>query len=316
MKMGVFLIFATLGIFSAPRNARAFDLFRRENRHVARGNEKLAANDPAGALEQYDLAARELPSEPRVHLNRGIALLAQKTFDKAREAFLLAAEPPAPADVRAAANYNLGLAFYEEGDAKSTETDHKEAQRLFREAADAFRKSLRAVPGNRDAGWNLELALRRIRNEEEQQKQEEEKKKQDEQQKKDEQQQNQDQNQDQNQKQDGQDGQNSSENKPDSNQPDGGTQDQQNAQNQQQPQNQDQQNQQQQGQNGQQPKPDDQGQQNAEAQGANDSQQHGEQIPADVARVLDSLQNGEDNLERQRARMRAMRENRAPTKDW
>ena len=45
--------------------------------------------------------------------------------------------------------------------------------RLLREAADAFRRSLRARPGNRDAAWNLELALRRIREQEEQQQQQE-----------------------------------------------------------------------------------------------------------------------------------------------
>jgi hypothetical protein len=35
-----------------------------------------------------------------------------------------------------------------------------------------------------------------------------------------------------------------------------------------------------------------------------------------VARVLDSLQDSEQNLERMRARIRAGRERRNPTKDW
>jgi tetratricopeptide (TPR) repeat protein len=196
------LVLASLvmGIF-APGRALAWELFRSENDHVADGNELLRAGDHAGALREYDLAARELPSEPGVHLDRGLALMAAGDFGRAREAFMMAADPPATAEIRSMAHYNIGLTYYREGDALAAgtpvpgaapaapanplggifgggatppaapgapaEADHDGARRAFREAADAFRDSLRQVPGNRDAGWNLELALRRITEEDE-----------------------------------------------------------------------------------------------------------------------------------------------------
>jgi Ca-activated chloride channel family protein len=201
---------ALLAALAAPRPALAWDWLRSENVHVADGNELMASGDPTAALAEYDLAARELPSEPGVHLDRGLALLAMGEYGRAREALQLASEPPASAEIRAMAHYDIGLSYYLEGDAASrggaaapapsapagplgalggilggggppaptvapaSEPDHERARGLFREAADAFRDSLRQVPGNRDAGWNLELALRRITEEEEAQREEEE----------------------------------------------------------------------------------------------------------------------------------------------
>src|SRR5690606_20473821 len=101
-------LMASLSFVVAAR-AHAWDPFLVENEHVQAGNERMAANDAAGALTHYDRAARELPNEAGVHLNRGLALLEAGDLDRAREAFLLATEPPAPADVRADAYYDLGL---------------------------------------------------------------------------------------------------------------------------------------------------------------------------------------------------------------
>lgn len=208
------LLLALVALNASPTRARAWEWFRSENDHVAEGNELLAAGDHAGALREYDLAARELPSEPGVHLDRGLALLAAGEFGEAREAFQMASDPPASAEIRAMAHYNIGLSYYREGDAMTSgapatapapsggmlgglggalggilgggaptpgpspsapaEVDHAAARNLFREAADAFRESLRQVPGNRDAGWNLELALRRITEEEEAEREERE----------------------------------------------------------------------------------------------------------------------------------------------
>ncbi|MFW5877035.1 MAG: tetratricopeptide repeat protein, partial [Myxococcota bacterium] len=147
---------------AVPGRALAWDPFRSANGAVEEGNARMAEGEPEAALEAYDEAARELPSEPGVHLNRGIALLANGQLDRARDALSMATEPPASDAVRADAYYDLGLAFFRQGDAAAQQEEHEEAQRLFREAADAFKRSLRAKPGNRDAGWNLELALRRI----------------------------------------------------------------------------------------------------------------------------------------------------------
>ncbi len=348
-------LLAAQGALAAP--ARAWEWFRGENGNVREGNERLRANDAAGALRAYEAAARELPSDPGVHLNRGLALLALSQHDKAREAFLLATEPPAPAAIRAAAYYDLGLAFYRQADAAATaaandaiaqgaaqpsavqpgtgqqgtgaapEADHREAQRLFREAADGFRRSLRIQPGNRDAAWNLELALRRLREEEEAQRREEEQQRQQQQdqQQQDQQQQDQqqqDQQQQDQQQQDGQQGEDGQPQQPQDGQPqnqpprDGqqGQEPQQPSQDGQQPQDG------QQGQEPPQPDPQPQPGEATEPQGGEREQQPAapseDGLPAEAARVLDALRDGEENLERYRARARALRENRAPAQDW
>ena len=56
-----------------------------------------------------------------------------------------------------------------EGNALSEQEDFEGASAQFQEAANAFKRSLRTRPGNRNAAWNLEYALDRIREEEEKQ---------------------------------------------------------------------------------------------------------------------------------------------------
>jgi Ca-activated chloride channel family protein len=282
-------IFTIVGLIT-PNQAAAWEWLRSSNENVEEGNEKMSNKDHKGALESYDKAARELPSNGGVHLNRGLALMQGSDPNAARQALLFATEPSSSSEVRADAYYNLGLSFYREADAKAGKGDHKEAQWLFREAADSFKRSLKLRPQNRDAAWNLELALRRIREEEQKQKEKEkEEKEKKEQEQKQKEQQNQDQQQ---QNEDGQ--------------------------------------QQEQDQKEQQQKPDEQKRSQDEKQKQEqqeqskqekqpeqkEQQQQKQPVPRDVTRALDALQNGEENLERYRARMRANRENRRPEKDW
>lgn len=289
----------------APSQALAWEWFRSENAHVRDGNTALRGGDSAGASGQYDQAARELPREPGVQLNRGLALLAQGEHGPAREAFLRATEPPAPREMRASAHHDAGLSFYQEGDAAAGTDDHRAAQEGFRQAAEQFRQSLRQVPGNRDAAWNLELALRRLNEEEEEQEQQDqqEQEQQDQQEQEQEQQDQQDPQEQEQQDQQQQDQQDQQQDQQDEQQQDQQQQDQQDPQQQDQ---QDQQPQDQQDQQGQSGEPEE-----TEAPGTTERS-----LPADQERVLDALQDNEDNLERARARARGQRERRRPAQDW
>ncbi|MCA9536568.1 MAG: tetratricopeptide repeat protein, partial [Myxococcales bacterium] len=100
-----------------------WDPFHRANPNVEEGNARVAAENYDGALEAYDLAARELPSAPGVHLDRGIAYLHKGERERAREAFLLAIGPDTPPDLVADVRYNLGLSFYQDGEAAAAEDD-------------------------------------------------------------------------------------------------------------------------------------------------------------------------------------------------
>lgn len=281
-----------------PSAAQARDWLRSANQNVEQGNEKMKEKEHQAALQSYDKAARELPSAAGVQLNRGLALMAGGKLGEAREAFLRATEPPAPDAVRADAYYNLGVAFYREADQKAGENDHEQAAKLFREAEDSLRRSLRMRPGDANAAWNLELAMRREREEkkkDEQQKQEQQKQEQQEQQ------------QDQQQQEQQQDQQQQDQQQQDQQQD-------QNGQRDQEEQKPDQKKQPRQPEKQQGPE-----EQKAEKQKQEQKPEQTEEkraLPRDVARALDALQDSEENLERHRARIRAARERRRPEKDW
>lgn len=315
-----------VGLFSlaGANRAAAWDPFLVENDKVRAGNEALSEGEAARALEHYDRAARELPDRAEVHLNRGLALLEMGELDRAREALRLASQPPASREVRADAYYDLGLAFYRQAEqaASAEEPNHREAQRLFREAADAFRQSLRQRPGNADAGWNLELALRRIREQQEE-----------EQRKREEQQQQQQEKQEQNEQDSQQDEQQEDteetphpadpQSQPDSEPPENQDTDDQSNRSDGEPESS--------------PSPEDQageseqpdsGEQSSDgdesSSGPSEEQPERREAPSNAMeglppehqRVLDALEQGEENLERHRARVRAQRERRRVEQDW
>jgi Ca-activated chloride channel family protein len=191
-----------LACLTVPAGASAWSPLRGENSNAKKGNTLMAQEQYGPALEAYDEAARELPEARAVQLNRGLALLAQDLGEQAKEAFLAAADPKAAPTTRADAYYDLGIAHAREGDAISQQEEYEQASAHFREAADAFKRSLRQRPGDRNAAWNLEYAMKRIREEEEKQEQQEQQEEQQEQQDQEQEQDSENESQDQEQEQD------------------------------------------------------------------------------------------------------------------
>jgi Ca-activated chloride channel family protein len=289
--------------------ARAWEWFRSQSSAIERGNEALAKGQHQEALEAYDQAARELPNDPAVQLDRGLALLGLDKLGEAREAFRRAGAASAPKDVRGPALYDLGLAFMKEADMAGQAEDLDGANKMLQESIDAFRGSLRARPNNPDAAWNLELAKRRLVDNEQKR---EQKKKDEEEKKKDQQEQDKD-----------KDPQNKDPDQP-SQQPDAGSNEAGDAGT---------------------PKPEDEpgdqgdkgeqdaGQPEPEPQeGQGDAgepppqqepeeqkpqpQPEANELPEHMKRALDALEAGEENLEKQRARQRARQRPRRIEKDW
>ncbi len=128
-----------------------FDLLRSTNKAVEEGNARMKAGKPEEALAFYDKAAARLPADAGLHFNRGAALFALSRFDEARDEFLRATEAK-DASVKAAAFYNLGNAFFR--------------GEKYKEALEAYKRSLALDPKDARAKWNLELALRRMKEEE------------------------------------------------------------------------------------------------------------------------------------------------------
>jgi Ca-activated chloride channel family protein len=94
---------------------------------------------------------KKLPAEAGTHFDRGAALYALSRFDEAGEEFLRATEAKDPA-LKESAFYNLGNAFFK--------------KEKFKEAVSAYTRSLGLKPDDKQAKWNLEIALRKQKDKE------------------------------------------------------------------------------------------------------------------------------------------------------
>jgi len=232
----------------------AFDPLSSSNRDVAQGNERMKAGKAEEALGFYDKAVARLPNDPGAHFDRGAALYALSRFEEAGQEFLRATEAR-DGGLKESAFYNLGNAFFKKD--------------KFKEAVEAYKRAMALDPRDARAKWNLEIALRK-------QKDEEEKKKKDEQKDKDKD--NKDQNK--NDKDKNKDDKDQNKNDKDKNKPAEPP-----------------------------PKPDKKPPEEKppEPKAGSDEQE--------IGAVLDSLERDPKELEKERARLRAVRR-RPPAKDW
>jgi tetratricopeptide (TPR) repeat protein len=147
-----------------------FGLFEKRDAEIEAGNAALQAGKADDALLHYDKAVKKLPAEAGTHFDRGAALYALSRFDEAGEEFLRATEAKEPA-LKASAFYNLGNAFFK--------------KEKFKEAVSAYTRSLGLKPDDKQAKWNLEIALRKQKDKEDKDKKDQDKKDQKDQQDKD-----------------------------------------------------------------------------------------------------------------------------------
>jgi len=152
----------TLAIFLALcPGLMAFDAIHSPSDAVTAGNAEMKAGKPSDALASYDKAVKELPGDPGAHFDRGTALAALSRFDEAGEEFLRATEAKDPA-LKASAFYNLGNAFMKKD--------------KFKEAIEAYKRTLALNPKDERAKWNLEIALQKKKKDDEKKKDDQDKK--------------------------------------------------------------------------------------------------------------------------------------------
>jgi Ca-activated chloride channel homolog len=137
----VLLALATLGPLLC-----GFALLEKRDAEVEAGNAALKAGKAEDALGHYDKAVGKLAADPGVHFDRGAALYALSRFEEAGQEFLRATEAKDGA-LKASAFYNLGNAFFKKD--------------KFKEAVEAYKRSLGLNPADKLAKWNLELALQK-----------------------------------------------------------------------------------------------------------------------------------------------------------
>jgi Ca-activated chloride channel homolog len=131
----------------------------RGNRHYREGRYEEAV----AAYQQLLDAGR---ATPQLHYNLGTALLALGRYTEADVHFQAALEGTDP-DLRQRTFYNAGNRFIEDA---RVQADLQRQGALLDAAIESYRRALRMSPGDVQAKWNLELALRdREQNEQQQQ---------------------------------------------------------------------------------------------------------------------------------------------------
>ncbi len=114
---------------------------------IQAGNALLMRAEYRAAAVAYQVAQAVSPDEPDAYFNAGIALALSGQFAQAEEAFRMALRVDT-GHLAQTIYYNLGNVYFD--------------QRRFEAAVVAYQQALLLNPGDADARYNLELALRRL----------------------------------------------------------------------------------------------------------------------------------------------------------
>jgi hypothetical protein len=160
----------------ARRGTLLDEMLLRPRRATQKGRDEYARGSHPQALQAFEDAAAARPEDPAVRFNVADGLYKNGRYDEAGALFkALGADAASP--LAGPSRYNLGNSLFQKQDYKG--------------AVQAYRDALRALPGDADTRRNLELALRKLKEQEEQQKRDEQKTKHQDQQKQDQQKQDQ-----------------------------------------------------------------------------------------------------------------------------
>ncbi len=123
-----------------------FSVLEKRDPEIEAGNAALKAGKAEDALGHYDKAVKKLAADAGAHFDRGTALYALSRFDEAGQEFLKATDAK-DAALKEGAFYNLGNAFFK--------------KEKFKEAVAAYTRALGLRPDDKQAKWNLEIALKK-----------------------------------------------------------------------------------------------------------------------------------------------------------
>ncbi len=140
---------------AAPRRGTLADeVLLRPRRATAEGRGEYDKGNHPQALKAFERAAGARPGDPGVRFNLADGLYKNARYDEA--AALFGALGETPSALAAASRYNLGNTLYQKQD--------------YRGAVKAYREALRAAPNDADTRRNLEVALRALKEQADQQK--------------------------------------------------------------------------------------------------------------------------------------------------
>lgn len=140
LALAVIVLLATGGVWSG----------------IEKGNRLYRDGRYGEAVEAYRAALRDGDDSPALRYNLGTALLRLGQYQAAEEHLQAALEAVDP-EVRERVHFNLGQRFLEQA---RTTGEPGTAAELYDAAAEQYRSALRLRPGDMDAKWNYELAVR------------------------------------------------------------------------------------------------------------------------------------------------------------
>jgi len=153
------------------RGTLADELLLRPRRATEAGRADYAKGSHPQALQAFERAAAARPQDPAVRFNVADGLYKNGRYDEAATLFKSLGDD-AQSGLAGASRYNLGNSLFQKQDYKG--------------AVQAYRDALHAMPGDADTRRNLELSLRKLKEQEEQKKRDEERQKNDKDRKQDE----------------------------------------------------------------------------------------------------------------------------------
>jgi tetratricopeptide (TPR) repeat protein len=141
----------------ACRSSLAITLTDKMHSSISKGNRYYDEGEHDKALNEYRRALEQDSANAVPQFNAGDALYKMRNFQDGAQHFLKAASSSTDS-VSAMSYYNLGNTVFNAGDLQS--------------AVEAYKRSLLISPDDQDAKYNLEYALRMIKQQEQQQDQE------------------------------------------------------------------------------------------------------------------------------------------------
>jgi tetratricopeptide (TPR) repeat protein len=119
------------------------------NKVLREGNNFYKKEKFNNATESYSKALQLAPKDVRANFNQGDALFKLNQLEKAQEHYATVAKLTKNSEIQAKAFYNIGNAYYK--------------QEKYEESAKAYKTSLKLNPKDKEAKYNLLMALAKLK---------------------------------------------------------------------------------------------------------------------------------------------------------
>lgn len=149
--MRLILIFLIFIISAVPVHAQ------KEKKRVRQGNNEYDDGNFQEAEKEYRKSLMEKPGYVKGTFNLGDAMYEQENYEESNKLFTEVTERITTPEQKSSAYYNLGNTYMKEN--------------KFQESIEAYKNSLRLVPNDTNAKYNLEYARKKLKEQQQQQQQ-------------------------------------------------------------------------------------------------------------------------------------------------